>query len=110
MPYWYQAMDVFVMPSLFEGLTLSGVEAQAAGLPCVFSDAVSRETQMTDPVQFISLEDSNAHWAETILKYVTYPRIDTSALIEKAGYNIFIEAKRLQTIYLNLLSQNDKEN
>lgn len=110
MARWYQAMDVFVMPSLFEGLTLSGVEAQAAGLPCVFSDVVSRETKMTPPVEFVSLEDSNAHWAEIILKYSTFHRTDTSALIEKAGYNICIEAKRLQTIYLSLLSNNNERN
>lgn len=109
MARWYQAMDVFVMPSLFEGLTLSGVEAQAAGLPCVFSDVVSRETQMTEPVRFISLDAPNSRWAEAILGYSAYPRIDTSSLIEKAGYNICVEAKRLQTIYMNLLSNSSKE-
>lgn len=109
MARWYQAMDVFVMPSLFEGLTLSGVEAQAAGLPCIFSDVVSQETQLTEPVQFLSLDDGNSHWAEVILGYSNFSRVDTSSLIEKTGYNICVEAKRLQSIYLNLLSKSSKD-
>ena len=68
MPDWYCCMDVFVMPSLFEGLPVTGVEAQACGLPCVFSADVTRECRLTDGVAFISLESSNAKWSEEILR------------------------------------------
>ena len=53
----YQAMDVFVMPSLFEGLPVVGVEAQFSGLPCIFSDKVPEEFDYTDKVKFIPFYD-----------------------------------------------------
>lgn len=59
----YQAMDVFVMPSLFEGIPLVGVEAQFAGLPCFFSTGVPAEVGFGEDVKFIGLEQSPAAWA-----------------------------------------------
>ena len=103
MPGWYQVMDVFVMPSLFEGLTLSGIEAQAAGLPCVFSDVVSPETKLTDDVSFLSLEAEDSLWRDEILRYRTHCRKDTSAMIRQAGYDICEEAGRLQSMYCKLV-------
>ena len=50
---WLQAMDVFVFPSLFEGLPLGLVEAQAAGLPCILSDRIASMTKIIDEVQFL---------------------------------------------------------
>lgn len=66
----YQAMDIFVMPSLFEGVPVVGIEAQYAGLPCIFSDKVPREVAFTDQCQFIDLKKSATQWAQQILKSV----------------------------------------
>lgn len=109
MSRWYQAMDVFVMPSLFEGLTLSGIEAQAAGLPCIFSDLVSTETQVTDNVCFIPLDASDDVWCDRIVRFSDFPRIDTTQLICDAGYDISVEAKKLQEQYEKLLRQAEQQ-
>lgn len=65
---WYSVMDVFLLPSLFEGLPLVGVEAQAAGLPSFLSDRITDETVLTDLVQFCQLTDTADNWAEEIEK------------------------------------------
>lgn len=65
---WLQAMDVFVFPSLFEGLPLGLVEAQAAGLPCILSDRIASMTKIIDEVQFLKLEASDQVWADAVLK------------------------------------------
>ena len=97
----YQAMDVFVMPSLFEGLPVSGVEAQAAGLKCIFSDTITEQTMLTSNVEFISLDRGTAIWADEILKwYKGYDRRDQINIIERAGYDIKKQAKQLQNFYI----------
>lgn len=63
----YQAMDVFVMPSLFEGLPVVGVEAQFSGLPCIFSDKVPEEVEFTNKVKFVPLNDEKKVWANIVI-------------------------------------------
>ena len=63
----YQAMDVFVMPSLFEGVPLVGVEAQFSGLPCVFSSSVTREVFFTDRCKSVDLSRPVEEWAQMVL-------------------------------------------
>ena len=63
-----QAMDVFVFPSKFEGLSVTMVEAQKSGLPCFVSDAVSVDTKVTDLVTFLSLDKDEKEWAGEVLK------------------------------------------
>ena len=103
MAKWYQAMDVFVMPSLFEGLPVSGIEAQAAGLPCVFSDAVSGEAAVTRDVSYLSLNRPDTQWANRILSYDGYARHNTQDALRNAGYDIRTEAQRLAGIYTRLV-------
>lgn len=63
---WYMAMDVFVLPSLFEGVPLVALEAQIAGLPVVLSSTVSREAALSERAQFVALEDGPAAWCAHI--------------------------------------------
>ena len=62
----YQAIDLFFLPSLFEGLPVTGVEAQAMGLPCVISDSVTKEVVYTDLVEYVSLSKSKEAWAKIV--------------------------------------------
>ena len=71
-----QAMDIFVFPSLYEGLGIALIEAQAAGLPCVVSDTIPKEAYLTDLVKSESLSDSPDIWAEKILAMRNIPRTD----------------------------------
>ena len=64
----YQAMDVFVMPSHYEGLPVVGVEAQFSGLTCVFSANITRELQLSERAFFLGLDRTPEEWAEFILK------------------------------------------
>jgi glycosyltransferase involved in cell wall biosynthesis len=101
----YQAMDVFVLPSLFEGLPTVGIEAQTAGLMCFFSDEVTPEVKVTNFVQFISLKNNASYWSEQILKYSNgYKRYDKSEILIQAGYDIKNTAKQLEDFYLNSLT------
>ena len=104
---WYQMMDLFVMPSRFEGLPVVGIEAQAAGLGCVFSDAVPEEVLLSPHAIQIPLSASNADWAAGLQRMLQQPcdRSAGAALIRQAGYDINIAAARLQQQYLQLGGQ-----
>lgn len=96
-----QAMDAFVMPSLFEGLSLASVEAQASGLPCFFSDRVSRDCSMTGYVSFLPLSDSHEKWAECILQSSDCSRTSGHEAVRAAGFDIGRTADWIQSFYLS---------
>jgi glycosyltransferase involved in cell wall biosynthesis len=94
-----QGMDLFLFPSLFEGLPVVLVEAQAAGLKCVVSDAITKETDVTGRLQFISLRASPDVWAGKIIAS-SYEHDDTSDLLRKNGYDTGSMSEWLSGFYL----------
>lgn len=100
----YQAMDVFVLPSLYEGLPVVGIEAQTAGLPCVFSNTITEEVAITKNVKFVDLKKNSSEWAKEITKFLKQAgdRKNMYEEITSQGYNIKIEAKKLQEKYLEM--------
>lgn len=89
-----QAMDVFLFPSLFEGLPVTLVETQAAGLPAVVSDTITRDIQLTPYISYLSLETTPVNWAEKLLEVSkTVKRESTLDKIKAANYDIETSAK-----------------
>lgn len=97
---FYQAMDVFLMPSLYEGLPVSLVEAQAAGLPCCVSSTVPHEAAITELVQFKSLDAPVEEWCDWVLGCAAMPRHNMEQEIRAAGYDISATAKWLEDYYM----------
>lgn len=101
----FQAMDVFVLPSLYEGLPVAAVEAQASGLPCVISDTVSQQTDITGNVKFEKLSNNSSQWADTIVEFCRfYKRKDTTDKIKENGYDIKVAADKLINTYIQLVN------
>ena len=102
-PKVLQAMDVFLMPSFMEGLSLSMVEAQCAGLPCVVSNTIPEEVKMTDLVTFHPLNESPSDWAAAVIREAHRPieRAFYRQQIITAGYDIQKNAEWLQEWYLS---------
>ena len=97
---WMQTFDEFVLPSLFEGLPLVGIEAQTAGLPCIFSSAITSEFRMGKHVKFLSLKSSIDEWVKCVYEYGELKtRDDNTELITASGFDIDTEAKKLEQIY-----------
>jgi glycosyltransferase involved in cell wall biosynthesis len=97
-------IDVFLFPSLYEGLPLVLLEAQAAGLPCIFSDAIAEETDTVKPLlQRLSLSQPPLDWAHAVLAQQNLPsaitQFDALSLVETSPFNIETSVKKLESIY-----------
>ena len=101
---YLSAADCYIMPSLYEGLPFVGIEAQASGLPCVFSDTITLELKLLESTIFIPLGIDEKVWAtkmDDLLHGST--RHDTSIPLTNAGYNIREEVQRLLNYYDNAI-------
>lgn len=97
----YQAFDIFLLPSLYEGLPVVGVEAQSSGLLCFLSDDMTRETKVLDSTKYMSLDDESKKWAEEMLKYFkNYQRKTSTEEITNNGFNIEKEVEKIEKFYL----------
>lgn len=99
---YYQAFDAFVLPSFYEGMPVVGIESQAAGLPCVYSDAVTKDVKLLDTTKMLNINSSAKHWAKCILaQHSPVDRDKSVNIVKKEGFDIVSEAKKLQNFYLN---------
>ena len=97
----YQAMDVFVMPSLFEGVPVVGIEAQFSDLPCVFSTRVPSEVRFNSKTKFIDLDASIDQWVEEIIKTKNQARKSDSEELKNSIYDIKRAKNILEDYYLS---------
>lgn len=98
----YSVMDVFCLPSFFEGLPVVAAEAQASGLPCVYSDQVTPEAGITALVRFVPLADNPQAWAQAVLaaKDAYGERRSWDKEVADAGFDIAQQAEKLTQYYL----------
>lgn len=99
-----QGADVYIMPSFVEGLSVAAIEAQAAGLPCVMSDGITQEADLTGNCVFLPIENTEA-WVQEIIADFGKERIDTADMVVRAGYDIHTTAKWLQEFYLKISAE-----
>lgn len=96
---YLMAMDAFVLPSLFEGLPLVGIEAQATGLHCVFADTITDEAAVLPETEFVSLEEPDEKWAEIICENRMTNRKNAADVIESAGYGMDTVREQVKALY-----------
>lgn len=100
----YQAFDIFVLPSLYEGLGMVLIEAQISGLPCVCSTEIPNEVKGINEFKFINLNNDSKTWADYILDLKNNAiRANYKNEFANKGYDIIKETKKLEKIYLTLL-------
>lgn len=104
-----QGADVFFFPSVFEGLPGALVEAQAAGLPCVISNTIAEEVQITPNLTILSLETPKEEWSESIIRYKNFVREDTRKNIEEKGFDVQSLTDKLCQFYENAYEQGEKQ-
>ena len=101
-----QGFDIFLLPSIFEGLPVTLVEAQGAGLKCFISDTVTKEIDLECGLtEFVSLDKSSEEWAEIIDKNREYIRKDTIDGLKAHGYDMTENAKNLENRYIELYNK-----
>lgn len=98
-----QGMDIFLLPSLYEGLPVVGVEAQASGVLCILSSNMTKETKILETTEFISLSETPIKWSEHILeKFNNFERKNVKQEIINSNFEIKTEAMKLQKKYIEM--------
>lgn len=96
---YLQAADVFVLPSIAEGLGLCAIEAQATGVPCVVSDVVPREIDISGTTEFVSLDDSAEKWADTVIFCSKKAIPDPTKCVIDNNYEIKTQAEKIYSVF-----------
>ncbi len=100
---WLNIFDIFCMPSLFEGLGIAGIEAQANGLVCLFSEYIPRSTGLLPTTVYLPIDGSKSVWVDYIRSHIEDGRMaDSDEALKAQGYAIEEESKKLQTFYESL--------
>ena len=95
----FNGFDVFILPSLYEGNPVVGIEAQASGLPCIFSDTITSNAQITPNVKYLSLNENIEIWRDEILKFKNFNRKSTKKLIIQNEFDIRSLISEIEKIY-----------
>lgn len=101
-PQVLSAMDVFVFPSLHEGMPNTVIEAQATGLPCVIADTITEDADITGLVQYLPLSKTPEDWAQAALEAVSDERKDTAPAFISSGYDIQSVSRKFIKLICNL--------
>lgn len=96
---YYSAFDVFLMPSLYEGLPIVGVEAQCEGLECLFSDQIDKQILITDRAKMLGLNNAPEVWSDAIVSASVSDRTKYSDEIKASGYSLTDTVKTLEKVY-----------
>lgn len=107
---FYQAMDIFVLPSFYEGLPIVGIEAQCSGLPSIFSDTITKQVKILDTTHFLSLNSNIKEWVNVISSYSFKINRDVYNTISNSEFNIRNEAQKLQNLYFKFIEQGKVKN
>lgn len=101
----YQAMDIFVMPSFFEGVPVVGIEAQFSDLPCIFSDKVPKEVKFNQKTKFVKLDAEPGEWVKSIRETKEIERTSKAEYLQNSQYDIKVAHSILENYYFNMISK-----